>query len=487
MFENLSGGAGAITGAVSTGEMSELKKALEIGYGTDAATFTGGRALQVQSLDKTMQAVIQANDDFTLFNDLSKPKLDATVDEWTEQSGIGGILGGSTNTETGVIPESMGQYDRRVGLVKYLGDRRSVSLVANLTNNIVDAEGVEHANGALKLLSDANYLCYAGDSAVIPTEFDGVPAQLRAAVTGGRVDPQHVKNMKAQPFNSITPIAEGAAFIRGYGNFGRTTHLYMPMMVQSDLDVSLDPAFRVSLSGRGDDITLGAPVSRIRTTQGIIECKQDIFIPQDERMLAPFHLRGPVYAAMASSLVGLQPATVTPGSPGSDAASDFGTPHAGNYYYAVAGINAKGESVPVVSAQVAMAAGQKVAITIASSVGGQELGYAIYRGRKNGTNALADMRLVTRVPRAGATTVWTDLNYRIPGTTFVLGLDMRRENTAILWRQLLPMFKFKLFPTDSAVLPWAQLLFGYLRISKLRHHIIYDNVLPTGATWRPFG
>lgn len=487
MFENLAAGPGAVTGGINNSELGELAKALEIGYGTDSATFTGGRALQVQSLDKTMQAVIQANEDFTLFNDLPKPKLNATVDEWTEQSGIGGVLGGSTNTETGTIQESMGQYDRRVGLVKYLGDRRSVSLVSTITDNIVSAEAQENTNGALKLLSDANYLCYTGDSAVIATEFDGIPAQLRAAVGTGRVDPKHVVNMKAQPFNGITPIADGAAFIRGYGNFGRLTTLYMPLMVQADLDKSLDPAFRVSLSGRGDDITLGAPVSRIRTTQGNLDCKQDIFIPQDERMQAPFHLRGAVYASVAAGLAGLAPASVSPGAPASDASSGFGTGEAGSYYYAVAGINAKGESVPVVSAQVALASGQKVAITITRSVGAQELGYAIYRSRKNGTNAVSDMRLVQRIPVAGATTVWTDMNLRIPGTTTVLGLDMRKEQTAILWRQLLPMFKFKLYPTDAAVLPWAQLLFGYLRISKLRHHMMWDNVLPSGATWRPFG
>jgi len=35
--------------------------------------------------------------------------------------------------------------------------------------------------------------------------------------------------------------------------------------------------------------------------------------------------------------------------------------------------------------------------------------------------------------------------------------------------------------------PWAQLLFGYLRIGKRKHHVVIKNILPDGATWRPFG
>jgi hypothetical protein len=58
---------------------------------------------------------------------------------------------------------------------------------------------------------------------------------------------------------------------------------------------------------------------------------------------------------------------------------------------------------------------------------------------------------------------------------------------AITWRQLLPMTKFPLYPTVSAVVPWAQLLFGYLRIGKRRHHTVIKNIVPTGATWKPFG
>ena len=172
------------TGAMGGAEVEALQKALTAGYGTDPATFTGGTALRIQSLDKTMFSTIQENKHFRLFNALVKSNATATVDEWTEQSSVGGFLGGSTNTETGTIRSADGQYARRTALVKYLMTRREVSFVATLGNNIASAEAIEQQNGAIQLLSDAEYLSFEGDSAVVPTEFDGVYAQLVAAMRG---------------------------------------------------------------------------------------------------------------------------------------------------------------------------------------------------------------------------------------------------------------------------------------------------------------
>src|SRR3546814_1060975 len=145
---------------MSFNDVTELRKALEAGYGTDVATLTGGGALRIQSLDKTMMATIQENEHFALFNELNKSNATATVDEWTEQNSVGGFLGGSTNTETGAIAQAQGSYARRVGLVKYMMTRREVSFVQTLQNTIADSEATEQANGALQLLTDAEVLSF---------------------------------------------------------------------------------------------------------------------------------------------------------------------------------------------------------------------------------------------------------------------------------------------------------------------------------------
>lgn len=469
------------TGSMAGTALADLQKALTAGYGTDVSTLTGGGALRIQSLDKTMQATIQENKHFRLFNELAKTGAGATVDEWTEQSGVGGFLGGSTNTETGDINESTGAYARRVGLVKYLMTKRQVSLVSTLGQNIASSEAVEQQNGAKQLLTDAEFLCFEGDDAVVPTEFSGIYAQMLAGVNAGQVDDGNIMDAEGQSLASINLLNQAASQISKRDNFGTPTHLFLSQQVQADFDTGLDPAFRVALNNvPNGGISLGAPVVGIRTSWGDIANCPDVFI-NDGDQTTPFQVS---YASLAIKNTGMKPTVAKAAT--TDTASKFGAAHAGNYYYLVTGLNANGQSDGVISTQQAVAAGEKVTLTITASVGGAESGYAIYRSRKNGTNAVTDFRLMTRIPKAGATTTYVDLNRDIPGTTKAYVLNMNPGDHAINWRQLLPMMKFPLYPTASAVIPWAQLMFGYLRITKRRHHAVIKNILPNNAKWKPF-
>ncbi len=465
------------TGEMAMGDVAALRKALEAGYGTDVAQLQGAGALRVQSLEKTMLSTIQENQHFALFNELQKTNATATVDEWTEQSGVGGFLGGSTNTEAGAIAAAQGDYARRVGLVKYLMTRREVSFVATLQGSIVEAEAVEARNGALQLLTDAEFLCFEGDSRVVPTEFDGIGQQIETLDSA-----DHVIDAEADELKSIHLVDRAAATIAGFGNFGTPTHIFMSQLTQSDFNTHLDPAFRVSLTGSPQELMIGAPVKGISTSWGNIKTVADVFI-RDERQQRPFQLD---YPAVATANAGMAPAGVTAEAGAGGADTKFAAKHAGNYYYAVAGVSAAGQSPVVVADQVAVAAGQAVTLTIQASASGAETGYAIYRGRKNGTNQLTDLRLVKRIPRTGASTVFVDKNRDIPGTTKAYILNMAPGAQAITWRQLLPMTKFPLYPTQAATVPWAQLLFGYLRLGKRKHHVVIKNIVPTGATWKPF-
>ncbi len=482
--------AGATTGSMAASDVDELMKALTAGYGTDVSQLTGGGALRIQSLDTVMQSTIQSNKHFVLFNKLAKPKAGATVDEWTEQNSVGGFLGGTTNSETGNIAQATGSYNRRVGLVKYLMTQRQVSLVQTLQRAIADSEAIEYENGALQLLSDAEYLMFEGDSSVVPSEYDGIYAQIVSGVATGQVDGGNVIDMQASPMNSIQPMNLASAQIRRYGNFGVATDAFFNQDVQADFDNGLDPAFRVPLTSVADNGTkLGAPVVGIRTSGGPIATNEDVFIRNGD-MKQPFEIQYPTVAPGNSAL---QPTAVT-GTPASNASSMFGAAQAGNYYYYVTGMNSAGQSAGLVSAQVAVAAGQAVTITITRSAGAQETGYVISRSRLNGGNSVAgsvpgdgsDFREMLRVPVGGATTTYVDQNRDIPGTTKAFVLNMQSGMHAITWRQLLPMIKFPLYPTVSAVIPWAQLLFGYLRISKRKQHVVFKNILPTSAVWRPF-
>jgi hypothetical protein len=473
---NLDFNAGARSGALPYEQLMELQKALEAGYGSDVAALTGGGALRIQSLEATLLATIQENRHFRLFNKIQKTNATATVDEWTEQRGVGGFLGGSTNTETGVIRSAQGDYLRQVGLVKYLMTRREVSFVTTLQHAITEAEAVEYQAGALQLLTDAEFLSFEGDASVVPTEFDGLYAQVR-----DRAGADHIIDMAGEPLESIVPINEASARIAGYGNFGIPTDIFLSQLTQSDLDSGLDPAFRVALDNSPNSIVLGTPVRAMKTSWGDIANNPDIFV-RDENLMAPFEV---LYPDVATANVAFKPAGLTAAAEAQTGSRWLST-HAGNYYYAVAGVNANGQSAVTKSAQVAVGAGEKVTLTITKSGADTETGYILYRSRKNGTNATDDFREFKRVPKAGATTVIVDINEDYPGSTKAYILNMVPGQKAITWRQFLPMLKFPLYPTNTAVVPWAQLLFGYLRLGKSKQHAIMKNIVPTGAKWKPF-
>lgn len=470
--------ASAVGGLLGQSDFELLRKALEAGYGSDMAALTGGGALRLQSLDKTLMAVIQENKHFALFNTLAKTNAIATVDEWTEQSSIGGFPGSTTNTETGTIAKDVGSYARRVALVKYLMTRCEVSVVQSVQTTQVNSIDVENANGSKRLLTDAEYLSFEGDSEVVETEFDGIYKQVLSLNSA-----DHVIDAEGNSLASVHKIMDAAATISKFGNFGQPTHVFYSKMTQADFDKGLDPAYRVALTDNPSNLQLGAPVVGIRTSEGDVATKSDVFIFDEDRQ-KPFAVLYPAVAAANASILPAAAAAVADGVGGAD--SKWGAAHAGNYYYAVAGVSKDGHSAIVKSAQVTVAAGGKVTLTIDQSAGGGESGYAIYRSRKNGTNADNDFRLIKRIKKDGAQTVFVDKNRDIPGTSKAYVMNLSPSDNAVIWRQLLPLTKFDLYPTAAAVIPWALLMFGYLRVAKRQHIVVIKNVLPAGVQWRPF-
>jgi hypothetical protein len=469
------------------GSFEELAKALQASnYTTDVAQLSGGGALGIQSLDVAMKTTIQEEEHFSFFKRLQQTSATNIVDEYVRQTGVGGHLGGSTNTQMGVVRAAQGEYSREVGLVKFLMSLRQVGYVLNIGKNIVEATATEERNGALQLLTDAEYLLFYGNAGACPTQFDGIFTQIDNAVTAGEMSDDSIVSLDGQPLTTVDPFSKINTAASRYGSFGRSTDVYLPNLVQTDLNGQLDPAYRWSPTG-GNTPVVGGHVEGIRLTHGILKTNMDVFLHDDEFPMAkPFEV---TYASTATANVGFKPASIA-GVPGANAASMFSTGRDGNYYYAVAGIGANGEGYTAVtlSAQVAVAVGEQVVLTIAQSPATTETGYAIYRSKRNGTNTVADFRLMKVVPKDGATTVYTDQNRDIPGTCAIPVLNMGSNADAIGWRQFQPMTKIPL-PFGVGGQPvhsWFQFLFGYLRVTKPKHHGYIKNILPTNAKWRPF-
>lgn len=485
------GGAPVLGGSMggALGDAQELQKALTASnYQTDVATLTGGGAMGVQSLDTAMKTVVQEEEHFVLFKKLQQSNATNIVDEYTRQNGIGGVLGGSTNSQMGVVRSAQGDYSREVGMVKFLMTMRQVGYVLNIGKNMAEPMAVEERNGALQLLTDAEYLLFNGNAAASPTQYDGIFTQIEAAVAAGKMDGNHIIDMHGAALNSIEPFTKLQSAIQDYGNWGRITETFLPTAVQTDLNMGLDPAFRWNAQPNAVS-TIGAHVEGIRLTEGVLKTNIDTFLHHGEfPMSKPIEVTWP---ATATANVAFKPASVTVDASVADASSTFTTARAGNYYWGVAAIGANGEGLTAVTmtTQTAVAAGKKAVLTITRSSATTETGYAIYRSRQDGTGAAADLRLVKIIPASGsATTTFTDRNSDIPGTVSVPCLNMNPSSDAIGWRQFQPMTKIALpFGIGGVpVMSWFQFLFGYLRVTKPKHHGIIKNILPNGSPWKPF-
>jgi hypothetical protein len=485
------GGAVPSLGGSSGGSLSafdDLQKALQASnYQTDVATLTGGGALGVQSLDTAMKSTIQENEHFTLFNRLARTNATNIVDEYTRQNSVGGFLGGSTNSQMGTVRAAQGDYSREVGLVKFLMSLRQVGYVLNIGKNIVESTAVEERNGALQLLTDAEYLLFHGNADASPTQFDGIFAQIDKEIAAGTMSGDNVIDMQGAKLDSVTPFSQINVAVSRYGSWGRSTDVFLPVSLQNDLNSGLDPAYRWMPTGSNTP-QIGGHVEGIRLTNGVLRTNMDTFLHDENNpMISPFEVN---YPAIAAANVAFKPAAIAVNPAPTSASSQFSSTRAGNYYWAVAAIGANGEGMTqaVISTQQAVATGAAPVITITQSASGLESGYAIYRSRQNGTNGIADLRLVKIVKKTGASTTYTDLNRDIPGTSTVPLLNMQQSADAIGWRQFQPMTKIPLpFGVGGVpVISWFQFLFGYLRMTKPKHHGYIKNVLASNAVWRPF-
>lgn len=483
------GGAPALGGSQggALSQFEDLQKALQASsYQTDVATLTGGGALGVQSLDTAMKTTIQENEHFVLFNRLASSNATNIVDEYVRQSGVGGFLGGTTNTQMGVVRAAQGEYSREVGLVKFLMSLRQVGYVLNIGKNIVEATAVEERNGALQLMTDAEYLLFEGNAAASPTQFDGIFKQLDDSIAAGEMPTDCVVDMQGAKLDSVEAFSKINVAVSRYGSWGRSTDVFLPNSTQNDLNQGLDPAYRWTPGG-GNTPVLGGHVEGIRLTNGVLKTNMDTFLHDENHpMVQAFEV---TQAAIAAANVAFKPASLT-GVAAADAASQFTATRAGVYYYAVEAIGAGGEGMTQLtkSAAITVASGDKVTLTITQSAAASETGYRIFRSKQAGTDTTADFRLMKVVKKAGATTTYVDLNRDIPGTVKIPLLNLGPAADAIGWRQFQPMTKIPLpFGIGGVpVISWFQFLFGYLRITKPKHHGYIKNILPSNALWRPF-
>ena len=344
-YANSSSANQPFAGGGSMEDLNQLQKALEAGdvtgRDTTNSTTDSGAPLKVESLDKTLKHLTFEKKDIVFWTNIPKKAAYNTVEEYNQLSSYGADRGGFNNE--GELPqEEDSTYVRRAQLVKFLGVTKSVThpmqLVNTMVGNIVQRE-VE--NGTLWILRKLNKALFFGDETLIPQEFNGFLAQQMRSDAWTSLDDYFNSSNVVDCRGSVlkeTHIESSANSI--IENFGLGDQLYAPPAVLSNFvknfygNKFIQPNSAALSAG-----VMGQKVNAFDSQFGTIGLNWDLFfqkLPAKTMSSASTSANAPAIPTIGG---------VTPiAAVGSDASSKWSSIDAGNYFYAVSGLNRFGES-----------------------------------------------------------------------------------------------------------------------------------------------
>jgi hypothetical protein len=371
--------------------------------------------------------------------------------------------------------DQLSEIARAFAEVKFYRSRREISDIALLVSMTEDPETLEETAGATLILHALNEDMYSGEPAALPSRVKGILSWVNdSQANGGDVNLLSY-DMAGKVLDSRKPFEQMAARVRNRG--GRITHNFCNPLIQADFSEVYSTAERIMITqGNNPDtrIFVGATIGGIMTAQGALYWEGD-----------PFCKVG--WAAPVAAADGPD-APAAPTAVSGAAAGSGGNIPAGGYFYRVSAVNEKGESITTASAEVTVAAGEKVTLTI-SHADAQATGFRIYRSAKDAADA-SDCRYLYCCKRTGASTTFVDSGFWVPGTTSIVMLDLRPTATVIQWSQLLPLTKKRLAETGPTR-PFLMNLSGALRLAKPEWIGVIRNVVPRYVYqeegWNPLG
>jgi len=441
-------------GQATSAELSELRKALEIGYSTPGGV--GPDSLRVESLDSTLKLLTFTQQNLKLWSMIPKTDAFSTVEEYNRLLQYGSDGGGFVSS--GALPEEEDStYERADQKVKYIGTTRSVHHPATLVRTVpADLISQETQNGALWLMGKANSALYGGNSDVVPLEWNGLQKQIEDG-SGIIIDLQGDPLLASDIENGTQQILD---------NFGNPSQLFANSKVFTDFASSYNSQQRWQSPGSQPGMG-GTPMTGWNTQNGPVGFQSDVFCK-----------RGGVVPTAATHAKAPAAPTVALGAPGANASSQFLSTDAGTYKWQITAVNQYGESAPTaLSAGAAIALGEAIALTVTDGGGTYgATGYKLYRTEKGGAVAYYTQKAFARAKTGGAytsTTVFTDLNEWRPRCFTGLMLDLSPQS--LTFRQLAPMLKMNLAIISPAI-RWMQLLYGTPIVFAPKKNVIFKNI-----------
>ena len=345
-----------------------LAKAMTAGSGVDAAQYTGGRALSIESLDQTLVNILFTQDEAVLFQLLKKQPVKSVVHQWDTRTEVGSDDGAWAAEADNAFSTDQ-TINRNYMTVSFLQTLRTVTLQASLTNMISDAVALEKDAGTRWLIRNVEKGIIYGNTAFVPQQPTGFKYGIPAS---------NVLDLRGQPPNTSTIeqfITQGAQEIRQ--KYGRADLLLTSPAAMTDLQTLMRDRLRLPPQSEG----LGAAIfTEYPTPFGRPQIKEDIFLLEGS---------GPV----ASTLTSYAPSAPSIGAITAQtgvAGSNFTATDAGQYYYVVVAASKYGDSVASAAVQSpAVASGGRLTlpVTAGAPVGEGYKGDRRGVGRAQGTGA----------------------------------------------------------------------------------------------------
>jgi hypothetical protein len=435
-----------VEAGVESASMSEqeLAKALSAGYGTDASQFMGGRALEVQDIEATMiNAMREQREDCKLMNLVKKHPVHSTVHEYNRRTDVGEHE--NLTADEGGGSEDNDQTIKRVTRnIKYLQDRRAVTDQMELVDGYENALESEKITGTLNVLKGAEFLNFHGDSKVVPTQYDGLIAQILN-------DPiANVKDLRGKSITSYGEKALNEMTRMIYERGGDANLLFFPPVLAEQIQDLVRDRLRFGT----DDKRATLVVDQYPTPYG-----STLHFGAEAGSDKLFKVKGPVFPNGKVDKRPNPPTSVAAAA-ANNTDSRFLAGDAGDYDYAVHAVSKYGVSSGTkISAAIAVAAGKAVSLTITPDDDKPGTGFIITRSSKDGTVLME----VCRIANSGsATTVFVDLNADLPGTASMIFLTEKKLQVIMEFYQLCPLRLRPLFESNRAEKPFFVQLFGAL-------------------------
>lgn len=447
-------------------DVENIEKSLSAGYGTDSATYVNGRAMIPEDLEATVVNVVaQTKEDCKVLNTMKKTPAKSTVHEFNRRTDHGNYRHLST-AEGGRSSKTSQELERATVDIKYLQTRRSVTDQMTRVSTFENAYASEKIAGVETVTKGIENLIFHGNSAVVPTEFDGFISTLNKTKNAFKYD---YRGDSLGSANRGTKVLNEIA-TEVWNRNGDLDRMLFPSALAGDVrDLVWDKLYRTP-----DQPNYIGPYPS--TIGSLIR-----WTGEDAGADKFYRVKGKVVAEGSVEDRPNPPASVT-ASAATKTGSKFAATDAGDYHYTVHAVNEAGISEGVaLTAAVSVASGDGVTLTITpASTGKAATGFIICRSKKDGTEV---MEMDSIGIGAGATTEYVDLNEELPGTASMVFLPKAKIQSAFDLVQLLPVCTYPLYPTDTAETPFLILAYIALAVKAPEHLALAKNIAYSGGLY----